>query len=395
MSLIQEALKKAQGDPPLSFPLGRSRYGRGRRGGLGRISWRLLGAGIAGIVLLLLVLRLPGTLLTTGSGSRPLSASQPASAAGTPAAPLVGEAPSPPPTADRRPPSVIGHRATAGVASAEAPSPPRPLPKAVPVESLPVVERPEPALPERATQAPALRRPVEEARPGASPGGKEAPPVQPAQEAPRETIIKPVVEGKDRYHFNMGLFYQKQREYARAFEAYLRAVELNPFHVEAYNNLGILYQEVGDLDKAVQYFRKALGADPNYEKAYNNLGVVLIRQGKLEEAADAFERALTLNPKNLGSYTNLGVIYRRQNRLPEAIRAFEAALTINPEHGETHYNVALLLEAQGRIPEAIAHYQRFVTHAQPQHRDVVAKVIARLQQLTQGAGGTAATPKPR
>ncbi len=394
MSLIQEALKKAQGGPPrISLPLGGPRYGRGRRTGIGRSAWRLLGAGTVGIVLLFLALRLPGSLIKTESASKPLPlpVNQPTSAASTPASSPVVEAPPSPATDDRRPSSVIGHRSTSGVASAEVSSSPRPLPRAVPVESLPVVERPEPAPPEKVISAPALRRPVEEARPNAAPGEKEAPPVQPAQ----ETIIKPVVEGKDRYHFNMGLFYQKQREYARAFEAYQRAVELNPFHVEAYNNLGILYKEVGDLDKAIQHFRKAFGVDPNYEKAYNNLGVALIRQGQLEEAADAFERALTLNPRNLESYTNLGVIYRRQNRIPEAIRAFETALAINPEHAETHYNVALLFEAQGRIPEAITHYQRFVTHAQPQHRGMVAKVIAHIQQLTQGTVGTPATRKTR
>ncbi len=214
-----------------------------------------------------------------------------------------------------------------------------------------------------------------------------------AQEAAPTRTLRPVVEGKDRYHFNMGLFYQKQGQYAQAFAAYQKTVELNPFHVEAYNNLGVLYKEVGEVDKAIQHYRKALAIDPHYVKAHNNLGVTLTRQGKLTEATAQFEHALELNPKNLESYTNLGVIYRRLSRMPEAVRAFEAALSIDPEHAESHYNLAILLEGQGRIAEALAHYRRFVASAEPRHRSVVARVIAHIQLLGQGTAGPAATRK--
>ncbi|MGH7431244.1 MAG: tetratricopeptide repeat protein [Candidatus Methylomirabilales bacterium] len=214
------------------------------------------------------------------------------------------------------------------------------------------------------------------------------------QEAAPPRTLRPVVDGKDRYHFNMGLFYQKQGQYAQAFAAYQKTIELNPFHVEAYNNLGVLYKEVGEVDKAIQHYRKALSIDPNYVKAHNNLGVTLIREGKLTEATAQFEHALELNPKNLESYTNLGVIYRRLSRMPEAIRAFEAALSIDPEHAESHYNLAILLEGQGRIAEAVAHYRRFVASAEPRHRSVVARVIAHIQLLGQGTAGPAATRKP-
>ncbi|MFQ5881977.1 MAG: tetratricopeptide repeat protein [Candidatus Methylomirabilales bacterium] len=392
MSLIQQALKKAQGGPSVPIPLGIVRYGRGRASG-GRVSWRLLGAAVAAAAVLFFTLQLPTSFLRLGPAAGPLP-----SAPHTQLTPREKATPASPPAPNgSAAPAMVGAAPLPhSVASTQSPA--QPTPQVSPPESLPVIEQPQPALPEPArpemlASTPALRRPVEEAKPAFAPQGQVNPPPSTAKEASKETIIKPVVEGKDRYHFNIGLFYQKQREYARAFEAYQKAAELNPFHAEAYNNLGVLYKEIGDLEKAIQHYRKALAVDPNYEKAYNNLGVALIRQGELEEAATAFERALILNPKNLESYTNLGVIYRRRNLIPEALRAFEAALSIDPEHAETHYNIALLMEGQGRIPEAVQHYRRFVTNARPYHRRVVARVITHIHRLTQGAAGPTSTRK--
>jgi len=381
MSLIQDALKKVQGGPSVRPPLGGVQYGRGRSS-RSKWPWGLISASVAAIALLFFVVKVPGLLLGRRLPAKPVRSVPAAERGAQPTAPLAVspvESPSPSLPAGAAPspsPPVAAHR--------------------VPSEAVPPIRATLPILEER------VASPVQVGPPdGRPPRVVEKPDPTPPVEgdalssAPQETAPKraphAVVDGKDRYHFNMGLFYQKQGQYAQAFAAYQKTVELNPFHVEAYNNLGVLYKELGEVEKAIQHYRRALAIDPNYVKAYNNLGVVLIRQEKLTEATAQFEHALELNPKNLESYTNLGVIYRRLSRIPEAIRAFESALSIDPEHAESHYNLALLLEGQGRIAEALAHYRRFVASAEPRHRSVVARVIAHIQLLGQGTAGPSAT----
>jgi len=394
MSLIQDALKKVQGGPSVRLPLGGVQYGRGRSS-RSKWPWGLIGASVAAIALLFFVVKVPGLLLGRRLPAKPVRSVPAAERGAQPTAPLVvspstgsGRSPVEPPASE--PPSPL---LPAG--AAPSPSPPVAAHR-VPSEAVPPIRATLPILEER------VASPVQVGPPdGRPPRVVEKPDPTPPVEgdalssAPQETAPKrtpqPVVDGKDRYHFNMGLFYQKQGQYAQAFAAYQKTVELNPFHVEAYNNLGVLYKELGEVEKAIQHYRRALAIDPNYVKAYNNLGVVLIRQEKLTEATAQFEHALELNPKNLESYTNLGVIYRRLSRIPEAIRAFESALSIDPEHAESHYNLALLLEGQGRIAEALAHYRRFVASAEPRHRSVVARVIAHIQLLGQGTAGPSAT----
>ena len=410
MSLIQEALKKVQGGPSARTPLGGGvQYGRGRPS-RSRWPWRLIGASVAAVALLFFVVKVPGLLLGRRLPAKPVRS--------VPAA-QTGAQPTAPPAVD--PSTGSGQGPSAGLPRAESrgsgqsPVEPPAVSPVEPPEAAPPIRatlRGEPSrtapIPEERVAPPVQVGPADSrpSRVGGKPdptppvevdalssGAQEAAPTRTRQPAV-SPVEPPVVEGKDRYHFNMGLFYQKQGQYAQAFAAYQKTVELNPFHVEAYNNLGVLYKEVGEVDKAIQHYRKALAIDPHYVKAYNNLGVTLIRQGKLTEATAQFEHALELNPKNLESYTNLGVIYRRLSRMPEAIRAFEAALSIDPEHPESHYNLAILLEGQGRIAEALAHYRGFVASAEPRHRSVVARVIAHIQLLGQGTAGPAATRKP-
>lgn len=379
MSLIQDALKKVQGGPSVRPPLGGVQYGRGRSS-RSKWPWGLISASVAAIALLFFVVKVPGLLLGRRLPAKPVRSVPAAERGAQPTAPL---AVSPPPSPS---PPVAAHRVPPAVSPVE------------PSEAVPPIRATLPILEER------VASPVQVGPPdGRPPRVVEKPDPTPPVEgdalssAPQETAPKraprAVVDGKDRYHFNMGLFYQKQGQYAQAFAAYQKTVELNPFHVEAYNNLGVLYKELGEVEKAIQHYRRALAIDPNYVKAYNNLGVVLIRQEKLTEATAQFEHALELNPKNLESYTNLGVIYRRLSRTPEAIRAFESALSIDPEHAESHYNLAILLEGQGRIAEALAHYRRFIASAEPRHRSVVARVIAHIQLLGQGTAGPSATRK--
>jgi type IV pilus biogenesis/stability protein PilW len=377
MSLIQDALKKIQGRQSVRSPVGVIRT---RGGGFGsrKRSRRLIGAAVAALVVLFGVVKLSPLLIPRRAIEAPVP-SPPAAATvlrdtGAPITLPSREGPSGAPVARSVPPSPLPREA--GDVVREAVSVPE-------TEVLrPAVPEPEP--PSAKAAAIAGKEPRTAAEPGATHQGEAD-----ALSAPS---ARPVVDGRDRYHFNMGLFYQRKGEYARAAEAYEKAVELNPFHVEAYNNLGVLYKEIGELDRAIVRYGKALAIDPTYVKAYNNLGVALVGQGKLEEATAQFERALELNPKNVESYTNLGVIYRRRNLIPDAHRAFQAALNIDPNHAESHYNLALVMEGQGRIPEAVEHYRRFLAYAEPRHRPVIARVISHIQRLTQGTG-TASAPK--
>ncbi|MGH7423559.1 MAG: tetratricopeptide repeat protein, partial [Candidatus Methylomirabilales bacterium] len=241
MSLIQDALKKVQGGPSARPPLGGVRYGRGRSS-RSKWPWGLISASVAAIALLFFVVKVPGLLLGRRLPAKPVRSVPAAERGAQPTAPL---AVSPSASSGRSP---VEPPAVSSVEPSEAVPPIRATLRGEPSRTAPILE-------ERVVS------PVQVGQPdGRPPRVVEKPDPTPPVEgdalssAPQETAPKrtphAVVDGKDRYHFNMGLFYQKQGQYAQAFAAYQKTVELNPFHVEAYNNLGVLYKELGEVEKA-------------------------------------------------------------------------------------------------------------------------------------------------
>jgi len=60
-------------------------------------------------------------------------------------------------------------------------------------------------------------------------------------------------------HYNLGVFYTKEKEFSRAIAEYEKAIELNPEEPAAYYNLGYIYAEyLVNRPKAIEKFRKFL-----------------------------------------------------------------------------------------------------------------------------------------
>jgi tetratricopeptide (TPR) repeat protein len=60
-------------------------------------------------------------------------------------------------------------------------------------------------------------------------------------------------------HYNLGVFYTKNKEYSRATAEFEKATELNPEDPYAHYNLGYIYAEyLVDRSKSIEHFRKFL-----------------------------------------------------------------------------------------------------------------------------------------
>jgi tetratricopeptide (TPR) repeat protein len=94
----------------------------------------------------------------------------------------------------------------------------------------------------------------------------------------------------------------------RAYEAYLKALEANPEHVDAYINVGRLCSAAGEFDRAAAFFRQAIRIDPTHPVAHFNLAVTLHDLGELEAARDAYRSALASDPHFADAHYNLAAL---------------------------------------------------------------------------------------
>lgn len=118
---------------------------------------------------------------------------------------------------------------------------------------------------------------------------------------------------------------------AQAIDAYDRALEADPYSVEALINCGILYYEDGNLEKALEYFRRALALDAENALIQFNLGSVLEETGDLEAARQHLREAVRLRPDYGDAHYNLAFVCDKMNAYAEARQHWQAYVRLDPD----------------------------------------------------------------
>jgi len=105
-----------------------------------------------------------------------------------------------------------------------------------------------------------------------------------------------------------------------ARDAYRRALELDPLHLDAHVNLGRLLQEAGRAEEALTHYRAVLEGHPDYATAWFNLGVALEDLGRPKEAITAYEEAVAADRRLADAYFNLARLFMQAGKKAAALR---------------------------------------------------------------------------
>jgi tetratricopeptide (TPR) repeat protein len=112
--------------------------------------------------------------------------------------------------------------------------------------------------------------------------------------------------------------------------AYLQAIEIDPYSAKAYIGLGTAAMTKMNYSAAVIHFQKAIALAPEDEMA--NLGLGLAFQGleEFDEASKWVVKSLGINAENTASIFSLVKIANERHEYDEAITALETYITIHP-----------------------------------------------------------------
>lgn len=142
-------------------------------------------------------------------------------------------------------------------------------------------------------------------------GGWNRPIAEPLE---RET---PGLDAEDWFRLG-GELEQGAPEQAR--EAYRRALELDPQHVDARINLGRLLHETREWDAAEKHYRMALADRGDDSTALFNLAVVLEDLGRRREAIDTYRDTIRADPEYADAYFNLARLHEQSGDRKTALR---------------------------------------------------------------------------
>src|SRR5215831_9111869 len=119
----------------------------------------------------------------------------------------------------------------------------------------------------------------------------------------KEYLEKLVTEypSDERAHFNLGVYYFGQQEFAEAIKQCKKAAEIAPDYSPAYNILGYSYRQQGDYDNAEQAFKKYIELIPNDPNPYDSYAELLLKMGKFDDSIAQYRKALSVDPHFMAS----------------------------------------------------------------------------------------------
>ncbi len=137
-------------------------------------------------------------------------------------------------------------------------------------------------------------------------------------------------------HYQLGLIYQRRRQYSDAIARFEQAVKIDPQMADAHYQLGVIARQHGRVDVAIARLTTAASIDDRLAQSevWRELGAAYFEAGKIEEARAALEKFIErreYDPEGLYWYgKTLKTLGREAEAQQMFERAIEAARTMPP-----------------------------------------------------------------
>jgi len=133
---------------------------------------------------------------------------------------------------------------------------------------------------------------------------------------------------------------EKEKFFRKSRDEYQKEIAAYPYHALAFNGLGVTYIYANAFlnkktsSEAIRSFEKAIEFDPYFIEAYSNLAAVIYQQGEVKKAIELYEKTIELHPEVAISYYNLGNLYAQEEDYSQAIRYWQKTLRVDPNFKE-------------------------------------------------------------
>ncbi|MEP7117468.1 MAG: tetratricopeptide repeat protein, partial [Acidobacteriota bacterium] len=186
----------------------------------------------------------------------------------------------------------------------------------------------------------------------------------------------------------LGAVHQVQGDAEKALTYYEKAIAIAPLP-QALSNIGFLSYARGDYAKAVDAFLRAIEQRPNAAATHRNLGDALLRLGRTSEAREAYRRAVALaeearavNPTDAQNLSSLAVYLQKAGEGAAARPYLDDALHRAPTNPAVWRRAAEVHALAGRADLALEALARALELGYPRSDAAKADEFASLRELS-------------
>ncbi|MBD3162810.1 MAG: tetratricopeptide repeat protein [Candidatus Eisenbacteria bacterium] len=156
----------------------------------------------------------------------------------------------------------------------------------------------------------------------------------------------------------------KLGEGRQAFDAYSRAVDLNPRIADTYIEWARFLRGTGRAESGVKVYEMGLEAIPEDPRIHLGFGNYLIQLQRFDRAYEELSIAVRGNPNDFRALAALGFAALQTGRTGEAVERLERATELNPRYPLAQFHLANAYRAVGRESDAARRYE-MVLQMQP------------------------------
>jgi predicted Zn finger-like uncharacterized protein len=143
-----------------------------------------------------------------------------------------------------------------------------------------------------------------------------------------------------------------------AAHEFKRALELDPYDVEAKFGLGVSLRKGGNLEAAEVAFDDISKRDAGFSGLAEQRGLLLEARGKYTDAIEVYRKALEKEASNMQLVLRLGAAQVLAGLLDDAEQTLAKVIREIPNSAEAEYFIGRISFARGRTADALAHFDR-------------------------------------
>ena len=142
--------------------------------------------------------------------------------------------------------------------------------------------------------------------------------------------------------------------------AYIHAVELDPYSPKAHIGLGTVSLTKSNYDIAIIHFQKAISLSPNDEMANLGLGLSFHGLDEVNEAHKWVLKSLELNPENTAAIFTIVKIAQEREIFEDVEAVLRNYLKLHPHDHNMLYTLGGILYKMGKFGEVISSLQEII-----------------------------------
>lgn len=168
-------------------------------------------------------------------------------------------------------------------------------------------------------------------------------------------------EGSAEWYFALGEKRRVSMDWDGAFDAYQKAVQLDPSSSKYWYRAGLaLYRSGGTIDEVMHFLGKAIETDPQNISTYLVVGDIYLAQANYSEAERWYLKVEEVSAESEYAPLFLGKSALARGALEDAHKHLTQALTRNRHNADVHYYLGLYYKAKGNLREAAAELETAV-----------------------------------